>query len=184
VAHRGRGGDGQRLVHVAHYGVRRAAQLDDLRLLQLHGWDLRRRGGHLRRTVRGGRDPRGPRLRSGGGGWFLVCLGRGVGDGLGFRRGVGGGRAVGGRRWLGGRGGRGLCLARVPVGGRGRFGLRSGLGRARGLVGSAVRRGRRGAGGELLRPAGVDARGIFLPLLMECVHEPLIGTELRVLRVL
>ena len=33
--------------------------------------------------------------------------------------------------------------------------------------------------GEILRPAGVDARGILLPLLAERVHEPLIRTEFR-----
>src|SRR5699024_8669201 len=166
---RGGGGHAERLVHVPGHRGGGAPELDDLRLTQLHRRDLRGGGGDLLRAVRG---------RGDGG----LCGGGGIRGGLGGVGVHGGGvlRGLGGRRRPAGVRGRRRGVLRGPVRGAGgcarRRRRRGGLGG--GLGGGAVG-GRRALGGEVLRPAGIDARGVLAPLLAECVHEPLIRAELR-----
>src|SRR5699024_1725431 len=103
----------------------------------------------------------------GGGGGVRCALGR-----LGARR-SGRRRPAGVRRRLG-------RILRLPARGRGgRVRRRRRGGGPGGGLGGGVVGGRRALGGEVLRPAGIDARGILAPLLAECVHEPLIRAELR-----
>src|SRR5699024_11679357 len=193
-SHRGGGGHAERLVHVPGHCGGGAPELDDLRLTQLDHGDLRGGGGDLLRAV-GGRGDGG--LRGGGGALgglgAIGVHGGGVLRGLGGRRGggLGGGGGVRGalgrlgalrsgrRRPAGVRRRRRGVLRGTARGGGGRVRRRRRRGGLGGGLGGGVVGGRRALGGEVLRPAGIDARGILAPLLAECVHEPLIRAELR-----